>query len=590
MGADLLSEMKNPELLALCTDATDARGSLLIPPNWLALLLHPDGRQELLGAGQAVRLGRDDRVLLARESPVAIPLATADTPASCGHLVRASCTLLLRFVARQDDLAALHRALPAGNKLTRADLAQMIEQAGAAAALGRFIRQRPAASLVHEDHTSAVRELLAGQLAAVLFRCGAELQGLLDLSFVSESLAQQEELRRQTAARLVEIESRSALEQAALTATRRRLSGLSEILDKLRAAAGQHDLSWHELLPVLSPAERGRLLENLWRIMPSRTVAAAIVVAAGQECIWLAPAQPDTLLRRVALGEDLGPLRSIRLCRLPTDQRAVLLVGAATGVWMLDADSGQTLGQYTVPDAGIPRTGFNAATIAGDRLFASHSQLGLWSWPLTQGQPPEPILRPRQGLPRTIRAVTATPDGRIVFSADDCVKIWSPTSSATTETRVGTLLESPPAPGPIQCLAIEGQVVYAGTAEGALVCSSLAGGPWRQLHQLSAPFESIQPRRFMDLLELVIPSGPAGICGLYAEEGLLARLVETSVPVRRAWACDDLVVGLSELRDRLIVMNTDQPLRCGRQVLLARQIGHSIQDACIVTQAVKETA
>jgi len=281
------------------------------------------------------------------------------------------------------------------------------------------------------------------------------------------------------------------------------------------------------------------------------------------------------------LGDDLGPLRSIRFCRLAPDQRAVLLVGATCGVWMLDADSGQTLAQYAVPDAGSPRTGFNAATIVGDRLFASHSQLGVWTWALAETQRPEPILRPREGVPRTIRGVTATADGRVVFSADERVVIRSPAAG---------LHESQPAPGVIQCLATEEDTLYVGTSNGVLVCSTLAGGPWRQLYRVGTPFESIQPRRFMDLLELVIPAGSAGICGLYAEEGLLARLVETSMPVRRAWASDDLLVGLSELRDRLIVMTADQPLRCGREVAIARQTGHLIQDACIVTRAVEDTA
>lgn len=578
MAADLACELNDPEVLALCVGAGR---SASVPAGWLGLLVHADGRRELLAAEQSVRLARDDRLLLARASAIAIPVATSQTPASCGRPVCGRCTVLVRWLPRDDDLAALLRALPPAGRLTRAELSQLIEQAGATAAVAQFIREHPAAHLVHQDQAASLRNRLAERLAAALFRCGLELEGVADVSFVSEALAREEELQQQTATRLIEIESRAALEQAALTAARRRLEGLTEILNKLRAAAGEQNLRWRELLPALSPAERGRLLENLWRITPDQAVGWAIVVAAGQECIWLSPGDPDKPLHRVALPGDLGPLRCVRFCRLPTDQRPVLLVGAASGVWLLDAQTGQALRRYAVPDPGMPRTGFNAATIVGDRLLASHSQLGVWTWPLAQPDCAEPILRPTNGIPRAVRAITATGDGSAIFSADDRVLTWLPGQG---------LGQSEPAPGVIQCLAVADDVVYAGTADGELVCSPHQGGRWRCLYRVGAAFESVNPRRFMDLVELVIPAGPSGICGLYPEEGLLARLVETGVPVRRAWACDDLLVGLSELRDRLIVMTADQPLRSGREVNIARQTGRSIQDACIITRAPEESA
>ena len=54
--------------------------------------------------------------------------------------------------------------------------------------------------------------------------------------------------------------------------------------------------------------------------------------------------------------------------------------------------------------------------------------------------------------------------------------------------------------------------------------------------------------------------------------------------VRRVWAADDLVVGLTELRDRLLLSRAAVP---GPPVeaLIARATGEQVMDACLVTQA-----
>ena len=63
----------------------------------------------------------------------------------------------------------------------------------------------------------------------------------------------------------------------------------------------------------------------------------------------------------------------------------------------------------------------------------------------------------------------------------------------------------------------------------------------------------------------------------------MARLMESTVPIRRVWASDDLLVALSENRDRLLVMTQDAPDRRGREIPIGRMLGRSIQDATIIT-------
>jgi hypothetical protein len=94
----------------------------------------------------------------------------------------------------------------------------------------------------------------------------------------------------------------------------------------------------------------------------------------------------------------------------------------------------------------------------------------------------------------------------------------------------------------------------------------------------------VQARRWDDLVELVIPAGAEGVHGVYAEEGMVSRLLEAPVPVRRVWACDDVLMALADQRDRLIVLNGSMPARTGREVPIARLLGRSVHDACLVVR------
>jgi len=595
MSRSLAERLQNQTLVALTISGREfPRGLLsetLIPDAWMGLVERRDGGRRFVPAGEDPRPGRDDRLLLVRNRAITVPLAVDDAPAADGHLVAAKCELLVRWQAREDDLAALGRTLLSSGRLELAELARAVCDAGALSILRRFVRERPAGELVRQDCCADLLAALRGGMQGFLFTTGLTLERVAGAGFTSASLARQEALQRESAVHVARLKSRELVEQAALAATKRRLTDLTEVLEKLRAAAAldQH-LRWHDLLPALSPGERGRLLENLWRITPDRRVAQAIVVVTSRECVWLDPTDAERILQRSTPGDVLGPLRSVRF----DPDRNLLLVGAARGVWTADAAGGSVKGRYAVPVAESPRTGFNAAVIAGDSLFATHSQLGAWCWPLADPERGQARFQPQAGVPRTIRGATATDDGRLFFATDNVVHLLR-RADAHEE-----LL--PPAPAEILCLAAEADWVYAGTAGGELIGLNLdepVGSPqatrrgeWTVLHRAAAPFESICPRRWDDLLELVIPCG-RGISGVFAQvatgdslwrEAMVAQLVEAPAPVRRAWATDDLLVGLSELRDRLVVMRPDAPDRRGQVLPVAQMLGHTLQDACIVSR------
>lgn len=619
MSQDVLKRLADPTVVAVAVRGPDWPRPLLsdvpIPDAWMGLVESPDGRRRFVPAGQDPRPEREDRLTLVRNRAVSVPLVVKAVAASCGSEVDAECELLIRWDAREVDLAALREALLPSGSLSLSRLASAVVDGGGRVALTKFVSGRTAESLLRDDLRDELRDALSDALQRFCFECGCRVERVARLICRSESYQRRQAAAREAAQRVEQIRAREAVEAAAREAALRRLDEMSALLEKLKAASpGDSSMRWHELLPALTPAERGRLLENLWRITPNRVVARGLVVAAGDECAWLDPADPDRIVRRRVLPGELGGVRSVQYC----PRRDWLLVGAAAGVWAVHASDGEVVGQFAVPGAGQPRTGFNAAAIVGDRVFATHSQLGCWSWPLHGGGEATQVFGRRAdepagatsvpgalpslptvgrhsvehsmsspatprggGAPRSVRAVTALADGRAAFAADDRVYV----SDGGVPVEIGRYGDV------VHALAADGDDVYIGTESGRVLRVSL-GQPedtWVPFRR-SGPVESIVVRRWNDLVELVVPAGPLGICAVYEQEGVVSPLMESALPIRRAWACDDLVVGLSERRDRLVVLAAGHPARGGVDVPIARLLASSVQDVCIVTGAAEGVA
>lgn len=547
-----------------------------VPAKWFALLIKADGQRRLVPAGDDPRPERSDRLVLVRDHSFPIPLSVAGCSGIKGNLIDGACEILVRWQPRADDLAALERSL-LSTPLSLERLTDLVADGGGLATLRQFIQTRSAEQLLHEDLRDELSGTLRDYLKRLAFETGLEIESVGKVKFSSEMYEERSARERETQRRVERLKAAQLVEEAALAATKRRLGDLGQILEQLKsAAAGDEKSRWHQLLPALAPADRNRLLENLWRLTPDRHVAESVAVLAGRECLWLDPADSQKIVRRLEIPAELGGLRSITYA----SERHRLMIGAASGVWALDAATGAVADRYAVPNASMPRTGFNAAVVTNDRLYATNSELGCWSWLLDDPAVATPILQPENGVPKRVRAALATDDGRVLFAADDCIYAFE-----SGEERLGVICSGPDV---IHALAALENTLFVSTADGKLFWVDLHHpDDWWVMHQAREPIETIQPRRWADLIELVIPLGKRGVAGVYDTEGVVTTLLEAATPIRRAWACDDLVVGMNSLRDRLIVMNANLPERTGREAKIAQITGHEIQDACIVLAPVK---
>lgn len=566
----VLEQLAEPTLIALRCKGADWGGSLLapqpIPDKWMGLLIKPDGRRWPVPSGDDPRPGRADTLVLVRNQPLTTPLLLREAASADNHVVHAEIELLLRCPYEAQDLAAFHTGLLTSETLSLTELQAAVIRAGADAALGQFIRLHTAAELTTGDLRAALLDSLRAVLQPLAFTAGLTVKDLGRIHFESPTFAAQQATARDATQRAEHLAARSAVEQAALAATRQRLAGLDEILAKLKAVAAGEDVRWRSLLPALTPGERGRLLANLWRVTPHGAATGAIVVATDQELAWLTPANPDQVTRRIPLPRDLGGLRSVTVA-----DNGTLLIGAARGVWQVSA-AGETMQAYALPEGVEATTGFNAATLHEDHLYATHSQLGAWRWPLAAPTAAQCFLQPENGSPRTIRGVQVTDDARVLLAADDGVRAF--------DTEATPLWQSAPAGGRIQALAAHGSWVYICTSAGVVAALNVtAPERWDVLHRTNHPSESLQIRQWDDLCELVVAAGAGGVLGLYDEEGLSARLLQPGFSVRRVWASNDLLVALSDTRDRLAILTADAATPV--EVPIARLLGRTVQDAAL---------
>lgn len=571
---NVLAALADVTLVAVRISGSDWPRSALreapIPDAWMGLVETRDGRRRYAPAGADPRPDRDGSLLLVRNRAVVVPLAQRGAVSASGDLFDARGEALVRWMPRIEPLAALASALDGEQKLSLAALALRVARDGGDQALLDHIRSAGATDLLEHDQRDALTMRLREGLRRLSFEMGLTVERVMSVSFSSESHARGVARKREVEEETSRIEARRHIEAASLIATRERLDGLGDIFNKLKDVAQASGGRWGQLLPALAPAERVRLLQNLWRVAEQRRVTSAILAITSDSLLWIDPHDLQHPSKRVSPPADLGPLRSV------IGSGEQLLVGAASGVWALRAEDGGVISKLAVTTPTKPRTGFNSVAVGGDgRIYATSSSLGLWAWAIASGEG-ECILA-AEGAPRAIRALTVGGDGRLLFAVDDCVHTYVPGAAAPL-TAMGSSEDI------IHGLGLAGRRVYAGIADGRLMRADLdQPSSWTTVQRFASAVESVQTRHWDDLVEVVIAAGDQGVLGVFDEQAAVVPLLRAGSSIRRAWAGDDLIVGLSAARDRLWVQLDDGG--APQEAPIARLAGRSIQDVALVIES-----
>ncbi len=553
---------------------------MTVPPGCAALVWGEAGPPIAARTGQAIIAASTRQVLFVRAAPCELEYEVPHLQSGDGFEVTAALRLTVEPATDRAELTAFHQAVSASvSEVRRAHLHRHCETA-VQAACAEVARQRPAAQLVAPTSPAEFALVVAAQLQPLTFASGLLLGPDLRVRFNSAAFAEATRAQQDEERRERQQAAAKQLQEAAAQTRRQRLAELSALLDDARRIQAAHpELSMSDILRTFAPAQRNALHEALLAQGAGQRETDSLIVVVGEEVLWFDPADPGHPRRRVSLASEAGPLRSIR--RGQWRDRPVLLVGARRGVLILDPD-GERLALCLLPTQHQPRGGFNAAVLLGDRVYATHSEVGLACWPLL-GSPETPAM-PDVGtvcLPEVTRGAAAVRDLQpeagdcLWFSVDHRILGWRP-SEAKPFTEIVALSE-------VTALVVAEGFVHAGTSCGAIQrwSAAISQDAVQLLRRPSGRrVQSLDWLPYGGIPRLLIADDQFGLDALLiADSGLITYRAEQRI--RWGWSAADRIVGVNDRRDAVAVWASDAPEAPLATIPVGRYCGRSIQNALL---------
>lgn len=381
---------------------------------------------------------------------------------------RVSVGLALRPRASAIDLQQLERALLRDKpRLSRGDVRAFLEPYVRDAARF-FASQRTAEDLAARDQRAALEAHLQEELKKPLFELGCALHDVVHPTFASEAYEARRQASAEAAAKAKALEHEGELLELKKGLDRQALLAGIEIRDEADRARKERRLKQYEdlrarmgdddvkalVMMLEDDGQRARLIKELIDkdLTPEQRAKVQLSEMEGrvesrlrelQERMaslvggGLSSTGQDPITRRILCvvgkrvlsfdpktnlhpevpkevydteGGALGYLRSVRTDRV--DRTEYVLAGAQRGVYRLTADARK---EYPFPVEPEGKGGANAVAYFDGRVYATHSEMGLYEWPVEGGAGRAICADATRGQSATRGALVA--DGRLYFSA-----------------------------------------------------------------------------------------------------------------------------------------------------------------------------
>ncbi len=585
------------DAVAALVQASDIFGllkrSLDLPPQWAALVRRKSGDHVVVREGEEVSGEGADEVLLVRTTPIDIELNEEGIVTRDQFQCHTRALLRLRLVVERGELLSFQRTILGSHRfVTAADVARYL-QPTLRGTVARLAGEHEAADLVDGKAARAASEALSDAAKGPCFAAGFTLDAAPRARFTSPTLRQVRKTQQEEARRIAEHQATRELEQAIERAQGDHLDHLALLLGRLKElAASSPDVALPDLIRTFSEQQRGEVYEALFASEPAAARTGWVVVAAGEELLFFEGQSLAEPARRLRICGAAGAVRSIQTITGESGS-PVLLLGAATGVYRLPLDCAEPDVTLLVENAPRVRGGFNAATMVGHRVFASHSELGLCEWNVNQ--PGSPRFR-FESMTRGASAVRGVQffEGDLYASIDDRIIRWRADSTEDTPANVYTGSEAT-----ITTLCRAPDCLFAGNSNGQVLswskgrdteptrlhsgcgaglASQPAGPTGRSVESLwLLPSHGVQRLVFTD----TSPQVHARVLG----DNFTCRYEAGGQTLRRVEVAPDMLIATNDLRDRLIVWTPGNPAKPIATIGIARLTGRSVQDVCLVPEA-----
>lgn len=540
-----------------------------IPSSCVALLFSGAGQPRLARSGEAFDADGASEVLLVKTAPIALNYRISKLPSKDNFDIHAEVWISIQTMPERTELGLLRREL-LGNR-ERADIRDLTRFCEEAVrdALAGFIRTRDAAALLSPEAWSEFDAVMAERFAPLGFSSGLALAGDVRLSLNSPDY---DETRRATALqadRAKRAEAEAATRAAAMESHRKELEEMVSLIE--RAGVAKDSAAFLKTIQALDTTRRAEVYSGLMGLTARSGRTEAVLIVAGQELVWINPRDPQSPARRLSLPDSIGPLRSIRL----SADRATALIGARSGVHVVDLSAGGTK-SFVLKTSRELRGGVNAAVAVADRIYATHSEVGLTSWSIVDSVAPSACLLDHTRSAKSVRDVQLHKD-RLWFTAGPGVLSWTMDASAPQILNAGAVIE---------CLLAAGESVFAGLDNGAVL-------QW-EIADPESPQEIRPPTgRPVHSLDWLAGGGAPRLLIADDQPHLTLQVLDDTCRAEYRWkrglrwgfAAADFIIGVDESRDRLVLWRSEDPREPVVTVSIGQLTGHPIQDVGILACA-----
>ncbi len=557
------------------------RRTLDLPPQWAALLTRTTGDHVVVSpSGKVESTGVED-VLFARVSAVDVALEEEEIASRDGYRCRAKLRLRIRLIPESSELLSFVNAVLGSHRVAQVEGIARYLQPALRAALARVAADKDAADLVGAGSTEVVAGVLADAVQAPCFSAGMILDESPVAVFDSQTLRRIRQNEQEALRKRAEHAAARELQEARERAQAQHLDHLASLLSRLEElAAASPDAELPDLIRSFSQQQRGEVYGALFASDPATSQTQWVAVAAGDALLFFDPQHPEVPDRRCKIAGDAGPVRSIQAVR-DDSGNSVLLLGAATGIYRWPVDRTETELTFLVDGASEVRGGFNAATIVGHRVFASHSELGLCEWKTTEPKSARSLFESMTREAKTVRGVEFL-DGDLYCSVDDRVIRWPAdgTDDKPSHIYTGSMTT-------ITALCPTSHGLFAGNGDGDILHwpAGRNSKPERLHTGLQRAAESVWVLSSHGVDRLVYADTSLHVHSRVLGDNYSCRYEAGGQTLRRVEVASDLLVATNDLRDRLIYWKPSQPSQPSSIVSVSRLCGHSIQDVCLVPRA-----
>lgn len=574
--------LQSPEAIAAVFDPGEMFSLLTrsfdIETSQAALVERDQGDRIVCSPGDSISADGVTDVMLVRTTPIAVQLDGMIVSSADDYQCPATVTFNVSLVTEPSELNAFRKVVVGSNRSATTASLQAHFEPVVLRNLAEMAEGRGVEVLISPKNADVLSAELADGLKKTAFSSGLRIEKPIDVRFDSPVYRQVIASRADARRRQEAFAADRRIELAVETARQQHSEKLADLLGDLKSLADRspdHDLG--NLLATFSEVDRGDLYSALLETDDARSTTERIVVGSGCELLFYDPTLLESPVDRVTIPDTIGPVRSVQT-HLDCSGNRRLFVGAAQGLHELDVDGGGSVVTYIADADDSIRGGVNSVALAGNLVFASHSELGLLCWPRGGSSPAGRIMRDRTENAKAVRSVCFY-NGAIYFSIDDQV-MKIPADGLDQEP-----VEFKGSCALISSLWPSVDGIYAGNAEGQVL--HWPAGEFDQPEILHAgrqrSVESVTVIDFGGLRRLFYADTSFAVFARVVGDAYTCRYEAGGQTLRRVEVAPDLIVATNEMRDRLICWRPSRPSAPESVASVSQLTGHSIQDVCLIS-------